>query len=420
MPRPIIIPTNFVKLIILEVFKEIRPFFILSVVAFNLNPSFAYAGWQDILETPFDIAKNFDQAQQWAGKKVPAAGEGINDINDIPEKSDRPPSVKSQSEFDISIDVGRLDGDTTYEIGNIPINEDPWGRNPYFPISRLEFPLNVTMASLDFGYSTERWSLSAGLKKNINKDAGEMKDSDWGVPFWDDTGPEGPGWYVWVDSNDNYLLDIYSNSQTDLDALEMDINLRYQIFKNSFNSKFGDKSEHSEWISLIGLGYIRSDFSFESRLIRQWSPSGLDGYDFTGNGEVGLTYDVTYSIPYVELVVMEVKNNATVEISIGYSPLVKAKDKDVHLLRTPGPIYADGDCDGDAFLFSLKGYYNFINHWFLSFQYDYKTIKTSGTQANYINAGSLNGIAWNAENWVTDEEITSQQNYFALSVGYKF
>ena len=207
--------------------------------------------------------------------------------------------------------------------------------------------MDVYMASAEgsIGFA-ERWKVSAGVKKNITDDAGKMKDSDWGVPFEDPPGSDSWWWYG-PDS-----LDIYSESDADLDALILDINLRYMVHGGFF----------------VGLGYIHQNFDYECSLIKQWSPSGLSGYDYTGTGDVGLTYEITYNIPYIEIVFMgKATDNLYVEVSLGYSPIVDAEDEDHHLLRSK---VNKSDCDGDAILLSLEGRYDLPKNWFFELGVD--------------------------------------------------
>jgi hypothetical protein len=72
---------------------------------------------------------------------------------------------------------------------------------------------------------------------------------------------------------------------------------------------------------------------------------------------------------------------------------------------------SEGDCDGDAFLFALKGQYNFRSNWFLTLQLDYKYIETEGIQKQFLNGAWLTTI---------DQEITSEQIFGVISMGYSF
>lgn len=296
--------------------------------------------------------------------------------------------LKEIEGIDLMVGHGQLFGDTTYQIGGTVTYPDDSPDELHFPISELEFPLDVYMASLkgSIGFA-KRWKVSASAKKNITDDAGKMKDSDWGVPFED---PPGSGDWWWYGPKS---LDVYSESDAELDALILDINLRYMFFKRFF----------------VGLGYIHQNFDYECSLIRQWSPSGLSGYDYTGTGGVDLTYEVTYSIPYFEVVYMgKASDNITVELSLGYSPIVNVEDEDQHLLRSK---VNKGDCDGTAILCSLEGRYDFTKNWFMTLGLDYKNIETDGK-----SEASFFGVY----DHTIDLEIESKQVYAALMAGYAF
>jgi outer membrane protease len=327
------------------------------------------------------VVRDFEQVYNITKEEVKSEKEEIV----IPEHS--------LLKFDFSAGLGRLGGDTTYQIGGTVVDPSA-SYNYHFPISELEFPLDVYMISVEGSIEfAEKWKISVGLKKNITDDAGKMKDSDWGVPFEDPPGSESWWWYG------PNSLDIYSESDADLDALIVDINLRYRFY------------EKSNWSFITGLGYLRQNFDYACRLIEQWSPSGLSGYDYNGTGEVGLAYEVTYNIPYMQIgAQLKIKDKFRFEAILGYSPIVNVEDKDSHLLRDP-PIFAKGDCDGDAILFSFTGRYDFLKNWFLTTEFGQAQIDTEGTQKNYINGEWV---------WTTDETIKSEQIYYALTVGYEF
>lgn len=294
------------------------------------------------------------------------------------------PAYAERPKLDLTLGHGMLSGDTTYQIGGTV--DTPSGSSEiHFPLSELEFPLDVYMlsvgGSLEFA---EKWKLSANVKKNINSDAGKMKDSDWGI-FFDDP-----------DS-----LDIYSESDADLEALITDINLRYRFYKKS------------NWSFIAGLGYLRQNFDYEISNLDQWYPSlndyyGYDiGHDYV-SGKV-LEYEVTYNIPYMEIgTQFKIKDKFRLEASLGYSPLVNVTDEDNHILRSK---ISEGDCDGDAILLSLEGRYDFLTHWFLTLQLDYMMIETDGKQKQYTYG------EWTA---TIDQEIESEQIFAALAVGYAF
>ncbi len=325
-------------------------------------------------------------------------------------------------EFEVSPGIGYLTGDNTYEIGDVPAELDPWGREPYFPISRLEFLLGVPIATLDARVTVDRWTLSGGARINICDRAGNMRDYDWGMPFWDDDGDEGPGWYVWEITDGThswYALDVESKSESTVDVLFWEAEVAYELFSRAYRDAF-DGSSQGTVRGYFGAGYEHRAFEYECELIRQWSPSGIPGYDVTGDGTVGLTYDVSYSIPYVEIALEGVSRNAGMSLSAGFSPHVTARDEDVHLARRPGPIYAEGECTGNALKARANIRYDITPHWSVGLLMDYLYLRTSGEQDNAIYAGTGDGTTWDDEFWTTDEKIVSRQAYFTLDVRYRF
>ncbi len=295
-------------------------------------------------------------------------------------------------EVEVILDVGKLTGHTTYQVGGT-VHTPSGTEEVHFPISELKFPLDVYMVSAEGSIEfEEKWRVRVGVKKNITSDAGKMEDSDWGVPFEDP--PDSDEW--WWHGPDS--LDVYSESDADLDALILDMNLRY---------KFHEKTS---WSFIGGIGYIRQNFDYECSLIRQWSPSGLSGWDSTGTGDVGLTYEVTYSVPFIELATKFNIDKFSVEARLGYSPIVKVEDEDHHLSR-PTPMVSKGDCDGDAILFSLEGRYDLPENWFLTLGFDYTKISADGTSRTYIDGRYDHTI---------DLEIESKQILAAFGVGYAF
>jgi len=279
----------------------------------------------------------------------------------------------------ITVGIGGLSGDTTYQIGGRYVT--PPGSGTYhFPISKLEFPLDIWMISVEESKEFKKnWKVSVGAKKNYTRDAGKMEDSDW------------------LTVANPSQLDLYSQSDAYLDALILGIHVSYRFFERPHGSL------------TAGVGYRYQNFDYECKLNRQWSPSGLSGYDYTGTGSVDLTYEVTYNIPYIEIRTQYIFTNKwSLDASLGYSPIVHVEDLDVHVLRAK---VSEGDCDGDAILFSLKGRYNVSRSWFFALQLDYTYINTDGRQKQYTDG------AWSA---TIDQEITSEQLFGVLYAGYAF
>ena len=298
------------------------------------------------------------------------------------------PAYAQVPEVDLTVGTGTLRGHTTYRIGGT-VGTASGSYDYHFPISELEFPLDVYMFSVRENVQfAEKWKVSAGVKSNITKDAGKMKDSDWGYYFL-----RGDAWA------EQDTLDIYSKSDAELDAFIWDINLGYRFY------------EKSNWSLIAGLGYIQQKFDYEISDLDQWYPS--DSYYFGVSfphdyvkGKV-LKYEVAYSIPYVEIGTrLRIKDIFSVEASLGYSPIVNVDDEDQHLLRSK---VNKGDCSGDAVLLSLEARYDFLSNWFLTLQVDYTKIDADGESRAYF---------YDVYDHTIDLEIESEQTHTTLVVGY--
>jgi outer membrane protease len=244
------------------------------------------------------------------------------------------------------------------------------------------------MASLGASVGfVEKLKLSASVKKNITDDAGKMKDSDWGIAWLDEFPGASPG-----------SLDIYSESDANLDALIVDVNAQYRIYRGFF----------------VGFGYMHQNFDYEISNLHQWYPSyslytGAASPHYWVDGPV-ITYEVTYSIPYIELAFLgKAADRFFVETSIGYSPFAKAEDEDHHLLRSK---VSKTDYDpGSAILFAVEGRYEFAANWFLALQFDYTKIEADGESLDFVNGVYADTIY---------QETKSEQIFYSLNVGYSF
>jgi outer membrane protease len=288
------------------------------------------------------------------------------------------------ADFDVKAGVSKLSGDTTYRIG-YPVDFVYFGHmEGYFPISQLEFPLDVSLLSLEGSMKfSDTWNASFTIQTNITDDPGEMKDSDWLTP------------------SDPTRLDIFSTSNTELDAMIWDINLGYEFYRAP------------QFSLIVGGGILHQNFDFKCRLIRQYSPSGLRGYDYIGDGSVGLTYEITYTIPYVELGIQSnLTDKFSVGGSLGYSPIVTIEDQDRHILRNK---VNRGDLEGNALLLSVEGRYDMFTNWFLMFGIDYLKIETDKEDmvARFEGAQRI-------YNHTVTEEVESAQTSLMLTVGYAF
>jgi outer membrane protease len=290
-----------------------------------------------------------------------------------------------------------MSGDGTYTIGGAVSDNFGGAGGVHWPLSELKWPLDVWMVSVGAAATFKRFSLEGEVRKNVTSDAGSMEDSDWGI-YWLETGDP----FFRTDT-----LDIFSTSDADLSALIFDIKGRYWFMRK-------------EKVGLaVGGGWLYQNFDYEANNVDQFSPSARDTYflpfdpfafRFAG---VGITYEVTYNIPYLELALdWTMSEKFTLLAFVGYSPFAKAEDVDDHILIRK---LSEGDCDGSAFLFGLDGRFNITERWFVNAGVDYLNIDTSGTQTQSFYAGELAGLMLKI-----DQEITASQTYVSLALGFGF
>ncbi len=347
-------------------------------------------------------------------------------------------NAHAKVEFEIVPGIGYLTGDTTYQIGNVPKEDDyvTPPREPYFPISELKYPLMQGIATVDAKLTVGRVVLSGGVRKNIADHTGHMRDYDWGLPYYDADGPDGPGYYVhgWTDGEHVwYDIDAESKSTTFMDAWMWEAGIAYRIFSVPYDYRYRElftrKTERFAGTTegYLGIGYERRQFDFECTLIRQWSPTGHnEEYFHEGDGSVAVTYDVNYSIPYIEFTLANRTDRLDVEMDFGVSPLVHVDDEDVHLHRIPGPIYSEGHLSGNALKYAFRIRYNLTSRWFVAGLWDYLFIRANGTQHQNIYAGSYSGTdsdgtpytsTWQSSTYAIEEKVSTHESFFTVNVG---
>ncbi|MEA2102692.1 MAG: omptin family outer membrane protease [Thermodesulfobacteriota bacterium] len=285
--------------------------------------------------------------------------------------------VAAEVDVDFSTDLGLLHGNTTYQIGGGVIYADGSLSSYHFPISELEFPLDVYIASFGIDLTMEkRLYLSAEYQMNIDKTAGDMKDSDWLSP---------------------YQLDIYSESQSELTARIMRAVVGYGFY-NTENTSF-----------TLNLGYLHQRFEYDCKDTCQEYPSSGTEADYIPGKTI--TYEITYKIPYIAIGARGTRGRTTIDLSLGGTPLVSIKDEDHHLRRNPVKI-SYGDCTGHAYIGSFEAAYALSEAWSLDTGLDYLKIETKGEQTQNQVPGGLLGII--------DQKITSEQIFFYLGIKYAF
>lgn len=292
--------------------------------------------------------------------------------------------------FDLALGVERMEGDTTYQIGGNIIYTDGSQGVIQFPVSELEWPLDIWLGRLDASMNIgSSWRINGVIKKNISDPDGKMKDSDWGINYLSGV----PG----ALSTD---LDIYSESNiSNFEALIFDLDVEWVYI------------QRGPWNFFAGLGYQYQNFDYDSNMIEQQmyyrgSPVGST----MGDGSVSITYDITYRMLYALIGAdVDLADNFTLSGSFAYAPWVDAEDKDVHVWRNR---VADGDMDGDAYMFDLSLRYNLNPNWFMVAGAHYTKIDVDGTTKI-----STNGLPV-----ISSEEETSESTQTSgfFKIGFTF
>jgi len=289
--------------------------------------------------------------------------------------------------------IGVLSGDVTYRIGGNFTSPQPGSSAVYpFPLSKLEWPLNVTV--MTFGADIPLYpglELCTGFSKNVTTFSGKVKDSDY-------------------DSAGSGTLVIYSESDSDVQAITSDTVLRYWLLQ--------DKQDDLVMGFGVGAGWIYEQFNWTASNIVQSDLTGPVALTAAQSGLVG-TYYVATSIPYLELAgKIEQTNSLSVLFSFGYSPFAAVNDWDNHLLRQ---ISATSSLNGGAFKLSLKGKYDFAPNWFLTGRGDLLSFDMKGIENDlvYGNADNASGN-FQGDTWTIEHETSSTQYLFSFNVGRKF
>ncbi len=288
--------------------------------------------------------------------------------------------------FGLAIGTERMDGDTTYRIGFPLVDARGVRYEGHFPISELEFPLDVWLFRVDGTLNiNEQWRANLTIKKNLSTPDDPMIDSDW------------------LTLGNPGRLDVYSEMDvSSFDGLIVDADVQWSFLRSPSGSLF------------VGAGILYQKFEYDTVLLYQYSPSGLPGFNYVGDGRTTILYDITYTMPYLKIGGdLRLGEGFTVSGSFAYSPFVQAEDTDYHLLREFGGKKSTGDMDGTAYLVDITGRYLFASGVFLQAGFQYCAIEADGdqTQEYHMIGVPLGTIK---------QEVESRQTSGYLSIGYRF
>lgn len=296
--------------------------------------------------------------------------------------------------------IGRLDLEngfqryffyTRYRIGGMTYSRG--GALPYhFPISELRFPIEVFMfyANLNLTF-IDRITIHFNVRKNIHNRAGIMKDTDW-VPY--------PG-----------VKTIYSESTARLNAIFTEADLSVRLFTVSFFSL------------VLGAGFSHQYFYYwcsdtTQTSIYSGAPPYIGSPSYIRIPCKVITYDLRYYLATIQITpVFTFKERLEIALAIRFSPYLRARDIDDHILRGKK---SEGDSTGAAFMPFLRIRYLFPGRIFLAAQLDYLMLNTKGTQTQsyYLPVPEADGIpGWYAR---TETRLKSEQLAVGLGAGYSF
>lgn len=291
--------------------------------------------------------------------------------------------------MDLSAGLGIMGGEIAYEIGRSIIIDGEREALP-FPISRLEWPIDVPMAEFDtvFRFS-ERFELRGRFAFSLADNAGTMADYDWDYP------------------DGRRVLSIYSESDTVLDAWTSDVVLRWWAWRQP-------RAGAGELALGMGLGWLHQDYAWEARDGVQSYPSEPDVPPDRWEG-TAITYDLDVDFPYLEFCARARQDPITVEGRIAWSPFVSADDRDVHVLRD---ILAETDADGSALLAEASLRWDFAAAWYLRFRAQYAAFRADGPSHTLIY-GPAEDPDLEGERWTIHEKLRSAQVMMFLALGLR-
>lgn len=251
---------------------------------------------------------------------------------------------------EVSLGIEKWKGHTTYKISGTTQDGD-WK-------SILEFPLNTEFLQINYTDDIEDLAMlksySITYKRNIFKDSGTFKDSDWMYGI------------------DQKLIYAETNTRLNADIFNLEIKgLTNQIFNE---------------VNLSGImGYKHQKFNFVAG--DGWQKSYLTDPPTTQEIEGdAIEYDINYMTPYIGIAVF---NNQNKEINYmikgNFIPRFWARDHDYHILREK---HAYNHVNGMGVNLSTDIQYKINNNWYLKGEYEYLKASGKGSQRQELKDGT--------------------------------
>ena len=282
-------------------------------------------------------------------------------------------------QLDFSFGLEGMSGDLTSSIGGEINHANGENETTFFPISELEWPMDIMLGRFDGSLTLNPfWRINGTVKTALDDPNDTMIDRDW-------FSPGGPA-------------DIYSESSISaLDAFILDVDFEWTYLRQ------GPLSLSA------GIGYLHQEFEYEGDLIIQYSPTGLSGYNYIGNGSAAITYDNTFSMFYFLLGAnMQLTPQFELAGKFSVAPFASSEDELYH-------IYSDkvssGDMEGAACMFEVSGKFQITPWWFVK----------GGAQVTYISVdGDQYQVLAGEPLGMIDQEVESNQSSAYITMGYSF
>lgn len=259
--------------------------------------------------------------------------------------------------------------------------------------SKLEWPLeSITYIGeiVSIGLF-DTFLVNAGFWKAVTDEAGEMEDSDWLYRYFG-TEPF-----------------VYSESEATVDALQFDINLRYDFLR----------FERTSLGAILGFSYTRwyweAGNGYQVSIVPDYNVGAIQG--------IGITYEEKLRVPYLGLTLsMLPLESSSLGLNIYglYSSIARCEDEDDHKLR-----YKLNTGESEGTFFSLGGdvRWQFSDSWSLTGKVNYTTYDLDGEQDQVFYANNpYNPDAPPAGTRYDniDLMVEGKQVYIGFMLGYEF
>lgn len=275
--------------------------------------------------------------------------------------------------LDLGLGVGYMNGRVTLDFNH--------------HVSILEYPLNNMMGGGKISLGYKRFSLNTEAWGSLTDNA---------------------GWNMWDRDWDDGELISSTLSDTDVNAMILDGNVRYDFLDYAF-SETKDKQIFKPSNIKVGamIGYRYQRFGFNMYGLRDSMNETT-----TNEGEEVLAYKIKYYLPYCGLALDTGNDKFNISLGAKYSFKPHVKDQDDHLLRDVGDrtFYGDYKDNSNVFMANAVMSWKFFKNWQANFGADAALIRIRGAVAEENNDPK----------WSKDQFSKTTQFMYWLGLGYRF